>query len=97
MATPFAWKYDYIAPQPGYLAPGAEFKQSYGPAPLTNGAIAVTAVPFRVRPGHSAATLEVTRVLLKRSGEDRWLEVTVKNLGPDWTNLQVVVGGVREP
>jgi hypothetical protein len=98
MASVFAWKYDYVAPQPGWVAPGAEFTRSYGPAPWTNGAVAVTAVPFRVSPvGQTAATLEVTRVLLRRSGEDRWLVVTIKNHGPDYANVQVVVGGVREP
>jgi hypothetical protein len=99
MASTFAWKYDYVAPSPGWLAPGSERTVSFGPAPLTNGAIAVTAVPFRASGpvGQGAATLEVTRVLIKRSGEDRWVVATIKNLGPDWANAQVVVGGVREP
>jgi hypothetical protein len=93
MAT-FAFKYDYVAPQ-GFLGAGQEWTQSFGPWPWVGAALTVTAVPFRVSPaGHTAGALEVTRVFLRRSGEDRYLVATIKNVGSDRANLQVVIGGV---
>jgi hypothetical protein len=95
MATPFAYKYDFVAPQ-GYLASGQEWTPSFGPFGWENTAITVSAHPFSVGPpGHTASALEVTRVLSRRSGEERWIFATVKNLGPDRANVQVVVGGVK--
>jgi hypothetical protein len=90
-----AYPYDYVAPQ-GYLAAGQETTEQFGPWPWVGAALSVSAIPFRVSPaGQTASAVEVTRVLLRRSGEDRYLLVTVKNLGPDRTNLQIVIGGVR--
>jgi hypothetical protein len=98
MATPFAYPYDHVAPAPqGFLAPGQERTPSYGPSSLFRGAaITVSAHPFRVTGPTTtgASELEVTSVRSKRSGEDWYLFVTIKNLGPDPANVHVVLGGI---
>ena len=84
---PYAWVSTHGIP------PGAEHFWTFGPWPWYADAVTITAHPLALAGADRRMTVTSISSRAAPNGE-RFIDCTVRNVGPDWVNYAVWIGGV---
>jgi hypothetical protein len=84
----------YTFASAGGMPPGAEHSWTFGPWPWYANAVTVTAHPLALAGANRSMSVTSVKVRANANGE-RFVDCTVRNIGPDAANYAVWLGGIQ--
>ena len=92
MATVFRYG-PYVWISADGAPPGAQHFWTFGPWPWWGKAVFITATPFSLAGANRSMTVTSISSRANAIGEN-FIDCTVRNIGPDWVNYALWIGGV---